>query len=141
MAEPDPRQEFLLAHFSGSGHRLSVINPPAVVIDSLPANLGTVMPHIVSPDHFNEEVLIIEQKRMNPRGDHPTLHPKCLRTDGCLVDPLTSAEKTQFITHVLKEMLDMGYILLTTIPMARRGVLGYKSRKEIWVFRGTKSTH
>jgi hypothetical protein len=93
------------------------------VIDSLAANLGTVLPNIISPDHLNEEVLVIEQRRTNLRS------------------PVTSADKTQFITHVLKEMLDMGYILLTTIPTARRGVLGYKSRKEIWVFRGTKSTH
>ena len=76
MAEPDPRQEFLLAHFSSSGHRLSVINPPPAVIDSLAANLGTVLPNIISPDHLDEELLVIEQRRTNLRGDHPTLHPQ-----------------------------------------------------------------
>ena len=68
MAAPDPGQEFVIAHFSGSGHRLSVINPPPVVTDTLAANLQSVMPHIISADHSDEDALVIEQKTMNYRG-------------------------------------------------------------------------
>jgi hypothetical protein len=42
------------------------------------------MPNIASPDLLNDEVLVIEQRRMNLRGDHPTLYPKCLRADDAL---------------------------------------------------------
>jgi hypothetical protein len=49
-------------------------------------------------------------------------------------------DKGRFITDVLKELAELGYFLQATVPMARRGLLGYKSRKEIWVFKGAKSS-
>jgi len=46
--------------------------------------------------------------------------------------------KDVFAASALKEISVMGYKLEATVPLARAGMLGLGSKKEIWVFRGTR---
>ena len=39
--------------------------------------------------------------------------------------------------HVLKILSELGFDLLATVPLGRRGPLGVRAGKEMLVFRGT----
>lgn len=63
-------------------------------------------------------------------------------------DPFTGAEvlmkyvvkPSHFLMQILKVMVDMGFHLNATVPMARGGPLGMGSRRELFVFKGVVPT-
>jgi len=121
ISQPDLTADFFLAHFSRSGHRVTLIDPPVVISEAIGANLRNALPRNIASDRVSEDnVLVIELKR-NGLG-------------------APEVDKSLFITHVLKQINTMGYTLQATIPLARTGVLGLGRRKEIWVFKGAKTT-
>jgi len=121
ISQPDLTADFFLAHFSRSGHRVTLIDPPSIISEVIGANLRHALPRKIASDRVSEDnVLVIELKK-----------------DGF---GAPEVERSLFITHVLKQINTMGYTLQATIPLARRGLLGLGRRKEIWVFKGSKPT-
>lgn len=51
--------------------------------------------------------------------------------------PGPEVEPQFFLMHVLKVLSEIGYNLVTSIPLGRKGPLGLRPGKELLVFRGT----
>jgi hypothetical protein len=46
------------------------------------------------------------------------------------------ADKTVITGYVLKYIKQLGYKLIATVPLARKGMFGLGGRKELWMFQG-----
>ncbi|EGN95769.1 hypothetical protein SERLA73DRAFT_59930, partial [Serpula lacrymans var. lacrymans S7.3] len=120
---PDDSADFFVAYFSRSGHRLTLIKPPRHIGETIGLRLRSAWPYKFAAHHVSEdEVYTVELKRNS-------LGALCLAPE---------LDKNVFASHALQEINMMGFRLVATVPLARSGLLGFGSRKEVWVFRGTQ---
>ncbi|KAH7930946.1 hypothetical protein BV22DRAFT_1027699 [Leucogyrophana mollusca] len=117
--EPDDYSEFFVAHFSRSGHKMTLIRPPRRIGESIGPRLRNAWPYKIAADRASEDEIYTVELKRNALGA-PEL------------------DKNVFAAHALQEINLMGYRLEATVCLARSGILGFGSKKEIWVFRGTR---
>jgi len=48
-------------------------------------------------------------------------------------------DKHLFMSFALQEIRALGYKLLASVPLARRGPLGMGSKREVWIFKDMMS--
>jgi len=118
-APADSRAHFFAMTLNGTGNRITFVDPPAAVVNSLGLSLRTAFPHRIVNDHESEgNIFTITLKSgINAMGP----------------------EKNLFMAHILKYINDMAFKLDASVPLARRGFFGMSSRKEVWVFKGSES--
>nr|GAT44178.1 predicted protein [Mycena chlorophos] len=110
---PDPKVHFFLAFMSRSGRRATLINPPPHIMAEFGTRLQASMEHV---DVSHDEDLILAELKRDIGG--------------------TPVKPSFFLMKVLKTIVDLGYNLNATVPMARGGPLGMGSRRELLVFKG-----
>ncbi|KAI0052881.1 hypothetical protein FA95DRAFT_1532257 [Auriscalpium vulgare] len=116
-----------LAHFftmtlNHSGDKVTFINPPAIVTQTLGLSLRTTFPRQISNENVTDEgSYVIELK--GGIGGMSRL----------------GIDRDMFLAHILKHINDYAFKLDASIPMARRGLFGLGGRRELWVFKGSES--
>jgi len=118
-APADARAHFFAMSLNKAGNRVTFVDPPAAVVNSLGLSLRTAFPHRIANEH-------------TPEGGMFTIILK----SG--IDAM-GADKNLFLAHILKYINDMAFKLDASVPLARRGLFGMSGRKEIWVFKGSES--
>ncbi|KAF8078638.1 hypothetical protein FPV67DRAFT_68256 [Lyophyllum atratum] len=117
VTSEDRTSQFFLAYFSQGGKRLTLIKPPTVVDDTLGSQLKAFLPRKITEEPIGEDMRVIEVKKLGTGG--PEVEPQF------------------FLMHVLKILSELGFNLVTGVPLGRRGPLGLRAGKELLVFRGT----
>ncbi|TFY57379.1 hypothetical protein EVG20_g8575 [Dentipellis fragilis] len=117
-APADPGAHFFTMMINGAGDTIEFVDPPAAVSQSLALSLRTAFPHRIKSDNVAEgqNVLYIYLKK---GIDAPGM------------------DKNLFLAHILKFINDMAFKLDASVPLARRGILGLGSRREVWIFKGS----
>lgn len=114
----DPHVHFFSVCFSRSDEKVSIVDPPGTIRDSIGTALRNAFPRRIASDRVTEEnICLIELKRG--------------------VIGAADVDKSLFVSYVLKHINELGYKLDACVPLARRGPLGFGGRKEIWIFKGT----
>ncbi|KAJ7103547.1 hypothetical protein B0H15DRAFT_926740, partial [Mycena belliarum] len=113
MTKMDKESIFFLAYFSRGGRRVSLINPPHHIAIAFGSKLKGFLPNRVEVVH-EKGMVIVETKREVGTGVKPS----------------------HFLMEILKAMMDFGFDLNATVPMARGGPLGMGARRELFVFKG-----
>jgi hypothetical protein len=68
--QSDITADFFLAQFSSSGHRVTLIRPPSLVIDNIGASMKTQLPRKITSGRISEDgILTIDVKRNSAGGD------------------------------------------------------------------------
>jgi len=115
--EPDRQSHFFATSVSRGGRRLTLIDPPTHVGESLGASLRNSLPRRIATDRANEDGIYVVELRSGGFG-------------------LSGQQETDlFATHAFKELTFAGYLLSACVPMARGGPLGLGRRQELWIFR------
>ncbi|KAI0308223.1 hypothetical protein B0F90DRAFT_1681131 [Multifurca ochricompacta] len=115
-----PRLVSLLCDvLNNAGDRVTFVDPPAAVANSLGLSLRAAFPHRIANEQTSEDGIftIILKSGINGMG----------------------ADKNLFLAHILKYINDMAFKLDASVPLARRGLFGLNGRKELWVFKGSES--
>ncbi|KAJ7492634.1 hypothetical protein FB451DRAFT_541720 [Mycena latifolia] len=115
ITNTDRASSFFLAYFSRGGRRISLINPPPHIATTFGPKLRAFLPNQVEVMEERGGLVIVETKR---------------EIGGVGVKP------SHFLMEILKVMVDMGFDLNATVPMARGGPLGMGPRRELFVFKG-----
>lgn len=113
----DRTSQFFLAYFSQGGKRLTLIKPPTIVDDTLGNQLKAQLPRKIAEESVGDGLRVIEIKKAP--GVAPEVEPQF------------------FLMHVLKILAELGYNLVTSVPLGRKGPLGLRIARELLVFRGT----
>jgi len=118
-APADARSHFFAMSLNSAGNRITFVDPPVAVVNSLGLSLRTAFPHRIVNDHASDDGIytITLKSGINAMGP----------------------EKNLFMAHILKYINDMAFKLDASVPLARRGLFGMSGRKEIWVFKGSES--
>jgi len=117
-APADSRAHFFAMSLNSSGNRVTFVDPPAAVVNSLGLSLRTAFPHRVANEHGEDGIFTITlRSSINSMG----------------------ADKDLFMAHILKYINDMAFKLDASVPLARRGLFGMSGRKELWVFKGSEA--
>lgn len=116
VTSADTTSHFFLAYFSHGGRRLTFIKPPLIIDHTLGNHLKAVLPRKVD-ETVIQDLRIFEIRKRNGFGP-------------------VEVEPSFFLMHVLKILSELGFNLLATVPLGRRGPLGVRVRKEMLVFRG-----
>lgn len=118
-APVDARAHFFCMSLNNAGDRVTFVNPPAAVANSLGLSLRTAFPHRIENEQTSEDGIftIILKSGINGMGP----------------------DKNLFLAHILKYINDMAFKLDASVPLARRGLFGLNGRKELWVFKGSES--
>ncbi|KAI0692765.1 hypothetical protein BC835DRAFT_1355983 [Cytidiella melzeri] len=117
---PEQLPLFFTISVSTSGSKLSILDAPAPVIDSLGHQLRSYFPRLID---VNRTTADGETRIQIGRGNNSA----------------TEADKLSFSSHVLGFLNSLGFKLDGSIPMGKAGPLGFGSRKEMWVFRATQA--
>ncbi|KAK2461927.1 hypothetical protein APHAL10511_006390 [Amanita phalloides] len=113
----DPNSEFFLAYFSKSGRQFNLVNPPSHIDLALGAYLKQALPHRIARDEIEEDnIRAIELKKK--RYSAPVVEPSL------------------YMMHIFRILIDMGFSLYASVPLARSGILSFMSHQEILVFKG-----
>jgi len=126
---------------NNAGDRVTFVDPPAAVANSLGLSLRAAFPHRIANDQTSQDGLftIILKSGINGTCSPffvSLLEPQIHR-DGGVVG--MGADKNLFLAHILKYINDMAFKLDASVPLARRGLFGLSGRKELWVFKGSES--
>lgn len=117
VTKPNERIVFFIAYFSQEGRRLTLIEPPNHIDISIGARLRSVFPRkIQSDDVVEENTRVIEIKRKS--NNSPEVEPSV------------------FLIYVLKILVDLGFELDAILPLGRRGALGMRTVRELFIFKG-----
>jgi len=118
-APHDSRAHFFAMSLNSAGNRVTFVDPPVAVINSLGLSLRTAFPHRILNEHTTDDGIftIVLKSGINSMG----------------------ADKNLFLAHILKFINDITFKLDASVPLARRGLFGLSGRKEIWVFKGSES--
>lgn len=118
-APVDARAHFFAMSLNNAGDRVTFVDPPAAVANSLGLSLRTAFPHRIDNEQTSEDGIftIILKSGINGMGP----------------------DKNLFLAHILKYINDMAFKLDASVPLARRGLFGLNGRKELWVFKGSES--
>ncbi|KAF7306914.1 hypothetical protein MIND_00483900 [Mycena indigotica] len=110
----DYKAHFFLAYMSRNGRRATLINPPAHIMSGFGAKLQACVDHV---DVSYDSDLVISEIKREIGG--------------------TGVKPSFFLMKIMKIIMDFGYELKATVPMARGGPLGMGSRRELLVFKGS----
>jgi len=104
---------------NNAGDRITFVDPPVAVSNSLGLSLRTAFPRRIESDATSEDGIftIFLKSGVNNMGP----------------------DKNLFLAHILKYINDMAFKLDASVPLARRGLFGLGGRKELWVFKGSES--
>lgn len=139
-APADGRAHFFAMSLNSKGNRITFIDPPNAVTNSLGLSLRTAFPHRILNDNASEDgILTITLKSGINGALSLSLHPVSLSFSHWWWLSAMGAEKNLFLAHILKYLNDMAFKLDATVPLARRGLFGMNGRKEIWVFKGSEA--
>ncbi|KAI0961595.1 hypothetical protein AcW1_000640 [Taiwanofungus camphoratus] len=117
-SDPDQEAQIFLTSFSRSVNRLSLLDAPPDVAQQLAAGLRSVFPRKISSFGANEDgVHVIEMKREGLRS--------------------RKSDRDLFIAYMLHSFNDANFKLVGSVPLGKRGALGFGSRREVWVFQRT----
>ncbi|KAL4070921.1 hypothetical protein J3A83DRAFT_4093689 [Scleroderma citrinum] len=111
--------DFFVAYLSRSGHKITLIRPPRRIGEQLGSRLRNVWPYKIASDAASEEEIYTVELKRNAMGAY-------------------NLDRDVFVSHTLQEISLMGYKLEATIHLPRVGILGFGTRREIWVFRGPR---
>ncbi|KAH9958766.1 hypothetical protein BC827DRAFT_1218391 [Russula dissimulans] len=118
-APADARTHFFAMSLNKAGNRVTFVDPPEAVVNSLGLSLRAAFPHqIANEDTLGDGIFTIVLKSG--------------------IDAM-GADKNMFLAHILKYINDMSFKLDASVPLARQGLFGMSGRKEIWVFKGSES--
>ncbi|KAJ7244783.1 hypothetical protein B0H12DRAFT_1022330 [Mycena haematopus] len=112
-SQADRLSVFFLAYLSRGGRRISLINPPRHIAAAFGPRLRAFLPNQVDESH-ETDILVVEIKR----------------------EIGTAVKASHFLMQILKVLMELGFHLNATVPMARGGPLGLGSRRELLVFKG-----
>jgi len=118
ITNADPSSTFFLAYFSRGGRRVSLIKPPYSIAVA-----------------FGPKLKALLSNRAEVSQDKGMINVEIKRDVGG-----TGVQPSHFLMQVLKVMVDMGFNLDATVPMARGGPLGMGPRRELFVFKGVIPT-
>ncbi|KAJ7487585.1 hypothetical protein B0H11DRAFT_1100274 [Mycena galericulata] len=114
MTYVDLVSSFFLAFFSRGGRRVSLINPPPHIAVGFGPKLRALLPNQAEIVEDRGMVVVETKREIGATGVKPS----------------------NFLMQVLKVLVDMGFHLNATVPMARGGPLGMGARRELFVFKG-----
>lgn len=135
MTQPNERITFFIAYFSQEGRRLTLIDPPTHIDISIGAHLKSLFPRkIQSDDVVGESTRVIEIKRKSNNSSFLRLRRQDLAPLTLLPDP--EVEPSVFLIYVLKILVDLGFELDAVLPLGRRGALGMRTVRELYIFKG-----
>ncbi|KAJ6519802.1 hypothetical protein C8R45DRAFT_1066367 [Mycena sanguinolenta] len=112
-SQADRLSVFFLAYLSRGGRRISLIHPPYHIAAAFAARLRVFLPNKIDESH-ETDTLVVEIKR----------------------EIGTTVKASHFLMQILKVLMELGFNLNATVPMARGGPLGLGSRRELLVFKG-----
>jgi hypothetical protein len=137
-APADGRAHFFAMSLNSAGNRITFVDPPAAVVNSLGLSLRTAFPHRISNEQPSDDgtFTITLKSGINGALSLP-LHNAFLYSPVLL--SAMGPERNLFLAHILKYINDMAFKLDASVPLARRGLFGMSGRKEIWVFKGSES--
>ncbi|KAH9178701.1 hypothetical protein EDB89DRAFT_2063635 [Lactarius sanguifluus] len=118
-APVDARAHFFAMSLNNAGDRVTFVNPPVAVANSLGLSLRTAFPHRIDNEQTSEDGIFTIILKSGIHGMGP--------------------DKNLFLAHILKYINDMAFKLDASVPLARRGLFGLSGRKELWVFKGSES--
>ncbi|KAF7791889.1 hypothetical protein EIP86_002913 [Pleurotus ostreatoroseus] len=109
--------EFFSVLISQSGEKLSLLGIHPQIAHSLGDSLRATFPHKIASDRAREDGIHIIELRKGIGSD---------------------IDRTIFHATVLRFFSAYGFKLDGSIPMGKAGPIGFGSRKELWVFRGSR---
>jgi len=118
VTSADIISHFFLAYFSEGGRRFTLVKPPNVVDETLGHQLKAVLPRKVTEEVIEKRRTFVIKKRSNGFGQDEDIDPPF------------------FLMHILKILSELGFSLVTAVPLGRRGPLGVKAGREMLVFKG-----
>ncbi|KZT30567.1 hypothetical protein NEOLEDRAFT_1082664 [Neolentinus lepideus HHB14362 ss-1] len=107
---------FFSVLFSRKGEKVTILDAPEPIKDSIGVALRNTFPRRISSDKIVEDGMCVIELQKSAIGAPPV-------------------DKSMFIFAVLKHILGHGYSLNASVPLARRGPLGLGGRKELWIFK------
>ncbi|KAF7320351.1 hypothetical protein MKEN_00819900 [Mycena kentingensis (nom. inval.)] len=111
-ADTNKHVHFFLAFMSRGGRRATLIKPPTRILTEFGPRIQASLANVDLS--FEGELVIAEVRR---------------EIGGASVKP------SFYLMQVLKALMDLGYDLNATVPMARGGPLGMGERRELLVFK------
>jgi len=93
-----------------------LIKPPTVVDDTLGSQLKAFFRRNITEESVGDDARIIELKKLGSGA--------------------SEVPHQFFLMHVLKVLAELGFNLVTSVPLGRRRPLGLRAGKEILIFRG-----
>jgi len=120
VTSADITSQFFLAYFSQGGRRLTLIKPPALVDETLGHQLKAVLPRRVDEDVIDGRRTFEVKKRPSPMNGYSD-----------------DVEPSFFLMHILKILSELGFNLIATVPLGRRGPLGVRAGREMLIFKGS----
>jgi len=105
----DPVSTYFLGYLSRGGRRMTLINPPPHIAANFGPKLRAFLPNQLEVSQEDGGLLIVDSATVKP---------------------------SHFLMQLLRGLLEMGFDLNATVPMARGGPLKMGSRRELLVFQG-----
>lgn len=137
MTQPNERIVFFIAYFSQEGRRLTLIDPPNHIDISIGARLKSLFPRkIQSDDVVQENTRVIEIKRKSNNSSFSFLRLRRQDLAPLTLPPGPEVEPSVFLIYVLKILVDLGFELDAVLPLGRRGALGMRTVRELFIFKG-----
>ncbi|KAI6047651.1 hypothetical protein EDC04DRAFT_9046 [Pisolithus marmoratus] len=119
-AQNDEDLDFFVAYLSRSGRKITLVRPPRRIGDQLGSRLRNAWPYKIASDRTTEEEIYTVELKRNAIGANNIIN------------------RDVFVSHSLQEIGLMGFKLEATVTLPPTGILGFGSKREIWVFRGTR---
>lgn len=134
---PEEIPYFFTISLSQSGGKLSILDAPSHVTESLNHSLRSAFPRQIIADRATEEgVCVIELRKSSSESfDCRLIQSQFVHM---FFRSAWESDKNRFSASVLGALSDFGFKLNGSIPMGKAGHLGFGSRKELWVFRATQ---
>lgn len=136
MTQPNERIVFFIAYFSQEGRRLTLIDPPNHIDISIGARLKSLFPRKMSDDVVEENTRVIEIKRKPNNSSFSFLRLRRQDPEPLTLPPGPEVEPSVFLIYVLKILVDLGFELDAILPLGRRGALGMRTVRELYIFKG-----
>jgi hypothetical protein len=137
VTQPNERIVFFIAYFSQEGRRLTLIDPPNHIDISIGAHLKSIFPRKIQSDNVvGENTRVIEIKRKSNNSSFSFLRLRRQHLAPLTLPPGPEVEPSVFLIYVLKILVDLGFELDAILPLGRRGTLGMRTVRELYIFKG-----
>ncbi|KAI0308960.1 hypothetical protein OF83DRAFT_130220 [Amylostereum chailletii] len=118
-APSDPGSSFFSMTLSDSGDSVVFVDPHDVVTQSLGLALRSAFPRSVTTDTLMDDNILKIQLRTTFNG--------------------LGIDKSLFLAVILKHINDVMIKLDASVPLGRKGIFGFGSRRELWIFKASAS--